>query len=60
MRIANNNDIDKISLIRIKQQKDDWKEEYVDKYDLFETTKLYLKIYNLILLLEWIPHGKQF
>ena len=43
MRIANNNDIDKISLIRIKQQKDDWKEEYVDKYDLFETTKLYLK-----------------
>ena len=43
MRIANNNDIDKISTLRIKQQKDDWKEEYADKYDLFETTKLYLK-----------------
>lgn len=43
MRIANNNDIDKIANIRIKQQKDDWKEEYENKYGLFESTKLYLQ-----------------
>lgn len=43
MRIANKNDIDKISMIRVQQQKDDWKEEYDDKYDLVKTTKLYLK-----------------
>lgn len=42
MRIANVNDIDKIAAIRIKQQKDDWKDEYEDKYDLIEKTKLYL------------------
>lgn len=42
MRIANINDIDKIAAIRIKQQKDDWKDEYEDKYDLIEKTKLYL------------------
>ena len=43
MRTAVEKDIDKISLIRIKQQKDDWNEEYEDKYGLLETTKLYLK-----------------
>ena len=43
MRIANKKDIDKISMIRVQQQKDDWKEEYEDKYDLIKTTKLYLE-----------------
>lgn len=43
MRIANKNDIERIALIRIKQQKDDWKEQYIDKYDLFKRTKIYLK-----------------
>ena len=43
MRIANKNDIAKIALIRIKQQKDDWKEQFEDKHDLLKRTKLYLK-----------------
>lgn len=43
MRIANKSDIEKIALIRIKQQKDDWKEQYEDKYDLLKTTKVYLE-----------------
>ena len=43
MRIANKMDIDKIVQIRIKQQKDDWKEEYIDKYNLMNTTKIYLE-----------------
>lgn len=43
MRIANINDVDKIASIRIKQQKDDWNDEFEDKYDLFETTKSYLE-----------------
>lgn len=43
MRIANKNDIDKISLIRIKQQKDDWKDAYEDKYDLLNRTKSYFE-----------------
>ena len=36
MRKANKNDIDKIVQIRIKQQKDIWKDEYVDMYNLFK------------------------
>ena len=43
MRLTNKEDIDKISLLRIKEQKEDWKEEYEDKYDLISTTKLYLE-----------------
>lgn len=45
MRKANKNDIDKIVKIRIKQQKDDWKDEYVDKYNLLKITKTYLEKY---------------
>ncbi len=36
MRMANINDIDKIANVRIKQQKDDWKEQYEDKYGLLK------------------------
>ena len=43
MRIATKDDIDKISIIRVKQQKDDWQENYEDKYDLLNTTKSYLE-----------------
>lgn len=43
MRIAKKEDIDKITKIRIKQQKDDWDDEYYDKYNLMETTKIYLE-----------------
>ena len=43
MRKANKKDIDKIALIRIKQQKDDWKEQYEDKNDLLNRTKTYLE-----------------
>lgn len=43
MRIADINDIDKIASIRIKQQKDDWNDEFEDKYNLLKTTKLYLE-----------------
>ena len=43
MKIATQGDINKISLIRINQQKDDWQECYEDKYDLLNITKSYLK-----------------
>ena len=43
MRLATKDDIDKISIIRVKQQKDDWQEKYEDKYDLLNTTKSYLE-----------------
>ena len=43
MRKANKNDIDKIVQIRIKQQKDIWKDEYIDMYNLLSTTKTYLE-----------------
>ena len=43
MKIATQGDINKISLIRINQQKDDWQECYEDKYDLLSITKSYLK-----------------
>jgi len=43
MRIANKNDINKISLIRIKQQKDDWNEQYEDKDNFLDRTKVYLE-----------------
>lgn len=43
MRIANKNDIDEIAQIRIKQQQDDWKNDYDNKNDLLNTTKIYLE-----------------
>lgn len=43
MRLANNNDILCLSSLRIKQQKDDWQEEYSDKFNLLERTKNYLE-----------------
>lgn len=43
MKIATKDDIDKISIIRVKQQKDDWQDKYEDKYDLINTTKSYLE-----------------
>lgn len=43
MRLANSNDILKLSDIRVKQQKDDWQEEYEDKFDLLNSTRTYLE-----------------
>ena len=43
MRLATKNDINSLSLIRVKEQKEDWNEEFEDKYDLVNITKLYLK-----------------
>ena len=43
MRLAAKNDIDKICLIRIKQQKDDWNEQYEDKDNFLDRTKVYLE-----------------
>ena len=43
MRIANKNDIDKLALIRVKEQKEDWESEFEDKYDLVKSTKIYLE-----------------
>ena len=43
MRLAIKEDIDKIAILRVKEQKEDWKNEYEDKYDLVNTTKLYLE-----------------
>ena len=40
--LADKKDIDELSRLRIFQQKDDYKEEYVDKYDLEKITKEYL------------------
>lgn len=42
MRLANKEDIISLSELRILQQKDDWKEEFEDKYNLFECTKNFL------------------
>jgi len=43
MRLANKKDIKELSNLRINQQMDDWKEEYENKLDLFNRTKIYLK-----------------
>ena len=43
MRLANNTDISNLSKLRIKQQKEDWKDEYNDKFNLLEKTEEYLK-----------------
>lgn len=42
MGIAEIEDIEQLAKLRIIQQKDDWKEEYIDKYNLYQTTKDYL------------------
>ena len=43
MRLANNEDIEKLSNTRIIQQKDDWNKEYEDKNGLFNNTRIYLE-----------------
>ena len=43
MRLATKNDINSLSLIRVYEQKEDWNEEFEDKFDLVNTTKLYLE-----------------
>ena len=43
MKIADKSDIDKLSLIRVKEQKEDWNSEFEDKYDLVKSTKIYLE-----------------
>lgn len=43
MRLANKNDIEYLAMIRINQQKDDWENEYIDKDNLLNRTKLYLE-----------------
>lgn len=43
MRLSNDNDITTLSKLRIEQQKDDWQNEYEDKYDLFNATRVYLE-----------------
>ena len=42
IKIATNSDIEKICELRILQQKDDWKEEYIDKFDLYNSTKKFM------------------
>ena len=44
MRIAEKKDIEELSKLRVKQQKEDWKEEYPEGEDkrLYEVTKKYL------------------
>lgn len=42
IEMANNEDIEELSKLRVLQQKDDWQEEYEDKMGLRETTKWYL------------------
>ena len=43
IRLATKNDIEEISRLRGLQQKADWQEEYIDKFDLYNTTKAFLK-----------------
>ena len=42
IEMANNEDIEELSKLRILQQKDDWKKEYEDKTNLYEKTRRYL------------------
>lgn len=42
MRLSNKNDIEQLAKLRIKQQIDDWDDEYEDKFDLQNTTLEYL------------------
>lgn len=43
MRLATDKDIEELSQLRILQQKDDWQEEFEDKYNLLNVTREYLK-----------------
>lgn len=36
-------DIEEICRLRVLQQKDDWKEEYIDKFNLYDSTKTFLE-----------------
>lgn len=40
--LAVEEDIEELSKLRVMQQKDDWDDNYIDKYDLRKTTKDYL------------------
>ncbi|MBQ9833639.1 MAG: GNAT family N-acetyltransferase [Bacilli bacterium] len=42
MRLSSEKDIEQLSKLRIQQQKDDWDDEYEDKYNLLNTTIEYL------------------
>jgi len=41
MRLAVNKDINSLIQLRIIQQQDDWKEEFEDRYNLYDRTKEY-------------------
>ncbi len=43
IRLADIKDIDELCDLRVSQQKDDWDDEYEDKFDLYHTTKKYLE-----------------
>ena len=45
MRLASKEDIQELSQLRIKQQKDDCQEDYEDKYNLLQRTIEYLEIH---------------
>ncbi len=42
IKIATTSDVEEICKLRVLQQKDDWKEEYVDRFDLYNTTKKFM------------------
>ena len=57
MRFANKKDIKKLSLLRIQQQREDWKNEFEDKNDLLNITKEYFNKHlnnDLIVFVEEI------
>lgn len=43
MRLAEKKDIKKLCILRIEQQRDDWKDEFEDNYNLLDRTNKYLK-----------------
>lgn len=43
MRLANENDINELCKLRILEQKEDWKNEYEDNFNLYNVTMTYLK-----------------
>lgn len=45
IRLAKNEDIEELVNMRIEQQKDDWREQYEDKFDLYKVTYDYMKIH---------------
>lgn len=59
MRLANKKDIKKLSLLRIQQQREDWKNEFEDKNDLLNKTKEYFNKHlnnDLIVFVEEIDN----